>query len=90
MTKRDKQLERLRQSPKNVPFDTLRQVLEGHGFWLDRVVGSHYVFRAEVGTRVWRLTIPYNRPVKIIYVKQSLEAIDQVIDAREADHEHDE
>ena len=52
MTKRDKRLERLRQSPKNVSLDTLKQVLEAYGFWLDRIVGSHHVFRAQVGTKI--------------------------------------
>jgi predicted RNA binding protein YcfA (HicA-like mRNA interferase family) len=87
MTKRDKRLERLRQSPKNVSLDTLKQVLEAYGFWLDRIVGSHHVFRAQVGTKTWRLTIPYNKPIKIIYVKQTLEAIEQVLEARDADDE---
>jgi predicted RNA binding protein YcfA (HicA-like mRNA interferase family) len=78
MAKRDKRLHRLQQNPKNVSLDELRQVLEDHGFWLDRVVGSHYIFRAEHGERVWKLTIPYNKPIKIIYVKQALVAIDEI------------
>jgi predicted RNA binding protein YcfA (HicA-like mRNA interferase family) len=87
MTKRDKRLERLRQNPKSVSLDTLKQVLESYGFWLDRIVGSHHVFRAVVGSQTWRLTIPYNKPIKIIYVKQALEAIEQVIEARGQENE---
>ena len=78
MAKRDKRLQKLRQNPKNVSLDELRQVLENYGFWLDGVVGSHYIFRANFGERVWKLTIPYNKPIKIIYVKQALVAIDQI------------
>ena len=47
-------------------------------------------FRAQIGAKTWRLTIPYNKPIKIIYVKQTLEAVEQVIEAREADDESNE
>ncbi len=78
MARRDKRLQKLRQNPKNVSLDDLRQVLEDYGFWLDRIVGSHHVFRAEIDQRVWKLTIPFNKPIKIIYVKQALAAIDEI------------
>lgn len=35
LTKRQKRLQKLRQSPKDVSFEELRQVLEDHGFVLD-------------------------------------------------------
>ncbi len=78
MAKRDKRLQKLRQNPKNVSLDELKQVLKEHGFWLDRIVGSHHIFRAEIRERVWKLTIPFKKPVKIIHVKQALQAIDEI------------
>ncbi len=78
MAKRDERPQRLRQNPRNVSLDELRQVLEDYGFWLDRIVGSHHIFRAEVGGQVWKVVIPFNKPIKIIYVKQALQAIDEI------------
>jgi len=39
MTKRQKRLQKLRQNPKDVSFEELRQVLEDHGFVLDHATG---------------------------------------------------
>lgn len=78
MAKRDKRLQKLRQNPKNVSLEELRQVLESYGFYLDRIVCSHHVFRAEVGEHVWKLVIPFQKPIKIVYVKQAIEAIDEI------------
>jgi predicted RNA binding protein YcfA (HicA-like mRNA interferase family) len=69
MAKRDKRLQKLHQNPKNVSLEELRQVLEHYGFYLDRIVGGHHVFRAEIGERVWKLVIPFQKPIKIVYVK---------------------
>lgn len=52
--------------------------MEDYGFTLDRIVGSHHVFRAEIGERVWKLVIPFQRPIKTIYVKQALHAVDEI------------
>lgn len=78
MAKRDKRLQKLRQNPRDVSLEELRQILEDHGFWLDRIVGSHHVFRAEVGDKTWKVVIPYHKPIKIIYVKQVILAVDEI------------
>jgi hypothetical protein len=81
MTKRQKRLERIRQNPKTVTFEELRQVLEDHWFILGRSVGSHHHFRAEVGADTYHLSVPYKRPyIKPAYVKQALEMIDIIAD----------
>lgn len=90
MVKFYKRLQKLRQSPKNVSLQELQQVLESFGFQLDRVSGSHYIFRAELGERVWRLTIPHHKPIKIIYVKQAIIAIDEIIQLQDELDEGDE
>jgi predicted RNA binding protein YcfA (HicA-like mRNA interferase family) len=77
VSKRQKRLEKLRQNPKDVSFEELRQVLEAEGFQLDHATGSHHVFRAEAGDEVLTVVIPFARPVKVVYVKQVLDAIDK-------------
>jgi predicted RNA binding protein YcfA (HicA-like mRNA interferase family) len=72
----------LRDNPLNVRFEALRQVLEDQGFALDHATGSHHIFRQQVGDLVVRVVIPFARPVKSRYVKQALEAITQVQQAR--------
>lgn len=81
MTKRDKRLEGIRQNPKNVSFDELKQALEDYGFIMRPSKGSsHHFFRAEINERVWSLTIPFRKPhIKLIYVKKALNAIDEII-----------
>jgi predicted RNA binding protein YcfA (HicA-like mRNA interferase family) len=83
MSKRDKRLQQLRQNQKNVAFGELKQVLEDHGFEHVRTAGSHHTFIAQAFGRDWRLTIPFNRPIKQAYVKQALRAIDEIITRRE-------
>ncbi len=79
MVRPSKRLQKLRQNPKNVSLHELQQVLEDFGFQIDRVSGSHYIFRAKIAGRVWRLTIPHHKPIKTIYVKQAIIAIDEII-----------
>jgi len=78
MTKRQKRFQRLRQNPKNVSFEQIKQVLEDYGFEHIRTSGSHHTFIAVIGERNWRLTIPFQRPIKVPYVKQAIDAIDEI------------
>lgn len=78
MAKRDKRIQKLRQNSNNVSFDDLRRVLETEGFTLDHVSGSHHTFRAQAGLQVWTVVIPFAKPVKPVYVRQVLAAIDQL------------
>lgn len=78
MAKRDKRLQKLRRNPKDVSFDELKRVLESYGFEHIRTVGSHHTFIAVIGERNWRLTIPVHRPVKTPYIRQALQAIDEI------------
>jgi predicted RNA binding protein YcfA (HicA-like mRNA interferase family) len=79
MTKRDKRLKKLRQNFKDVSFDEIKQVLEDFGFIHVRTSGSHHTFIAIIGERNWRLTIPFHRPIKTPYIKQAIEAIDEIL-----------
>jgi predicted RNA binding protein YcfA (HicA-like mRNA interferase family) len=79
MSKREKRLEKIRQNPKDVSFEELRQVLEDHGFTLESVAGSHHNFKRRVKTETFKITIPYHKPIKSFYVKQAIKAIDAIL-----------
>jgi predicted RNA binding protein YcfA (HicA-like mRNA interferase family) len=54
-----------------VRFSELQDMLEAYGWRLDRVRGSHHIFRR--GTE--KLSVPYRRPhVLVAYVRQALKA----------------
>jgi predicted RNA binding protein YcfA (HicA-like mRNA interferase family) len=73
MGKREKLIERLTNSPQNAIFSDIRNLLEYEGFYLDRVKGSHHVFKYAETTFV----IPvHNNRVKAIYVRKVLELIE--------------
>ena len=74
MGKREKLIDRLTNSPQSATFADVRNLLEYEGFYLDRVKGSHHVFKyAETS-----FVIPvHNNRVKAIYVRKVLELIDQ-------------
>jgi predicted RNA binding protein YcfA (HicA-like mRNA interferase family) len=98
MSKRQKRLNKIRQNPKNVSFEDLRQVLEDNGFELDHATGSHHIFRLKIGDLVLRVNIPFARPIKSRYVIEALKAIKQVQDTQnpveedieQAEEENDE
>lgn len=78
MSKREKRLQRLRQNPNNVSFEELRQVLEDHGFVLERSSGSHRIFQLRVGDETILFVVPYRKPIKPIYVKDAVGLIDEI------------
>ncbi len=79
MSTREKRLQKLRQNRKNVSMQELAQVLQDHGFELDRSPdGSHHHFEYNKNGLVIALIIPFRRRVKEYYVKQVLKAIDLV------------
>ncbi len=73
MSKKDKLLELLKSSPNNVTFGDIRKLLELEGFDLDRITGSHHIFKRNEVV----LVIPvHNNRVKSIYVKRVIELIE--------------
>lgn len=65
MSKREKLLDSIKNGPNNVTFSQIRKLLELSGFELDRVSGSHHVFRRNVTI----IPIPvHNNRVKVVYV----------------------
>lgn len=80
---------RLRNNPKNVSLEDLISLLASYGIILERVRGSHHVFNAQVGDKVYTLPIPFQRPLKAIYVKKALELI-ELIEAAQQNGEDDD
>ncbi|MEA2027596.1 MAG: type II toxin-antitoxin system HicA family toxin [Campylobacterota bacterium] len=74
MSKKDKLLEAIKNNPKNVRFEDLKKILESIGYKAINRGGSHYVFTKANATS---LTIPFKKPVKVVYVKQVLNIIEQ-------------
>ncbi len=74
MSKREKLLEALKQSPNNVTFTQIRKLLEREQFTLERITGSHHVFKRGSVTFV----VPvHNNKVKGVYVKRVVEIIEE-------------
>lgn len=60
---------RIAQRPNAVTLAELRRLVEAYGWTLDRIAGSHHIFRR--GGR--KLSIPLRRPhVLLAYVRQAL------------------
>ena len=75
--RRERRIERLRRSQTDVSPDQLRAALESVGFTLERIRGSHYRYSHPALAR--NLIIPYRRPLRPVYVKDALKAIDKVM-----------
>jgi predicted RNA binding protein YcfA (HicA-like mRNA interferase family) len=73
MGKSDKIFKKMQDNPKNVDFKQLRKVLESSGYECINTGGSHFVFRKD---RFPSITIPFKRPIKIIYVKKVLKILE--------------
>ena len=76
MSNREKLLSKIRDRPRSVRFAELTKLLEGYGFELRRVKGSHHVYRRGPHT----LVVPRRTPhVHSYVVKQVLKIIDEGI-----------
>lgn len=79
MSKLEKLLLRIRNSPQSVTFDELDRLLSAYGFTRrqPRSGSSHYVY----SFGQLRITVPFKRPyVKTFYVKQALALLDELDD----------
>jgi len=74
MTKKLKQIDRIRSNPKNVKFSDLIILLEEFGFELKRINGSHHIYNRDEIT--FPIPVHQNR-VKEIYVKRVLSLIEK-------------
>ena len=74
MSKRVKQLQAIRANPKNVRFETIQNILLSYGFveTSPRGGSSHYTYK----NGIYRVTVPKERTVNPIYIKQAIKIID--------------
>ena len=72
MSKYEKLIKDLENNPIDVKFEVLKKLLENAGYREMNNGSSHWQFRKE---NKETLTIPYKRPVKVIYVKKVLKAL---------------
>ncbi|MCH4890673.1 addiction module toxin, HicA family [Acidaminobacter sp. JC074] len=81
MSKREKLLNKIKNNPTNVKFETLQTLLLHYGF-IERQPkkgSSHYTY--VYGNLI--ITIPKHKPVNKIYVKQFLKLIDDLEKGKE-------
>lgn len=76
MTKYDKLYTKIVNNTKDIDFKELDKLLRKHGFECSNPGSSHYTYRHPELVNI--LTIPCKRPVKAIYVKQVLAAIEEL------------
>ncbi|TLD83970.1 type II toxin-antitoxin system HicA family toxin [Helicobacter sp. MIT 11-5569] len=62
----------LEKNPNNVRFEVLKNLLEDYGYTSYNKGSSHFQFR-KAGCPL--ITLPFNRPMKPIYVKMVIKAI---------------
>ena len=74
MSRREKLLQKLKQSPNNVTFADVAKLLESESFRLDRVTGSHHIFKKD--DIIFVLPVHQNR-VKAVYLKRVIEIIEK-------------
>ncbi|MCL2633785.1 MAG: toxin HicA [Oscillospiraceae bacterium] len=76
MSKKEKQLQAMRNNPQNVRFETLQRIFLDHGFVETSPGGgsSHYTYHKGI----YRITVVKDKPVNKIYVKRAIEIIDTI------------
>ena len=76
MSKQDKLLQKIRNNPKNVRFETIQKILLSYDFTETAPGGgsSHYTYHRGI----YRITVPKNNPVNQIYIKQAIKIIDKL------------
>ena len=72
MDKKEKLFLKLENNPNDAMFSDIRKLLEEEGFLLDRVTGSHHIFRKQGVIFV----IPvHKKRVKSVYVRRAIAII---------------
>lgn len=83
MTRRDKLYTQIVNNPKNVNFEDIDKLLKQNGFTCRQPSGgsSHYIYyHPELPGD--KLTVPKDRPVKAIYVKEAINLINKTKEER--------
>lgn len=73
MTKKEKLFEKIKNNPKDVTFLEIRKLLIDEGFILERISGSHHIFKKD---DLIFVILSHHKKVKTIYVKRVIEIIE--------------
>lgn len=91
MSKRDKLRRKLRNNPNDVTMQEVETLLLRFGFRLERISGSHHIFRYKVGEQLGRIVVPlHGRKVGAVYVKQAVELLDELFPEEQTDEDRTE
>lgn len=76
--RREKLIKDMYNNPNNVRFESLASLLRYYGFLMHQSGGgsSHYVFKHSA--LPYGLSVPYDRPLKAIYVKKALKMMEEL------------
>jgi predicted RNA binding protein YcfA (HicA-like mRNA interferase family) len=77
VTRLEKRIRRLRQSPRNISSRKLISILVSLGFELRGGKGSHKCYKHPKLPQI-KLTVPQQNPLREMYVKQALNAINKL------------
>ena len=76
MAKRAKLLEKLKNNPKDATFAQIEKLLKSEDFILDRISGSHHIYKR--GSIIF--VVPrHGGKVKTVYVKRLIEILEETI-----------
>lgn len=75
MGKQQKQLQKMRNNPRDWRIETLKSIAEREGLTVTHSGTSHVTFRTSDGRK---LTVPAHKPIKAIYVKMFVDLIDDL------------
>ncbi|MCC7060968.1 MAG: type II toxin-antitoxin system HicA family toxin [Burkholderiaceae bacterium] len=93
MVKKQKLLEKILRGSKNVPFNDLEVLLEAFGFVLERISGSHHIFKHPSVPSLLSLQPDRNGQAKPYQVRQFLALVEEyrlsMSGAREGEIEED-
>lgn len=76
MSRHEKLLEKIRNNPKNISFETIDNILTRVGFIKRGTGGSHFIYTHPKLEQP--INIPYNKPIKAIYIKRAISAIEEL------------
>lgn len=78
MASKEKLLQKIRQSQKNVKFSDALKLAEMHGFVVDRIKGSHHILKHPDYDEAFLNLQDYNGEAKPYQVKQILKIIEEL------------
>lgn len=69
----EKLVDKMKRQPNNIKFSEAEKVLTAYGYELDRVKGSHHIFKSSATGEIWPL--PRQQPLKPYLIRELLKRI---------------